>query len=167
MSNVLIGIIGVILFIGLALAGALFLGPRFQEATQNSKASAVVQATKQVADAANLYRIQEGTSLGTTELSLLQSRGYVKSVPSFGLGTALVAPDGCVGCADPKAIASVVVLDGTDGSRKLCEAIMKQVGGLPAGQGYSPTGELLLTTITKRDTGCGYDGANYFAYTRF
>ena len=42
MSNVLIGIIGVILFIGLALAGALFLGPRFQAATISSKASATV-----------------------------------------------------------------------------------------------------------------------------
>jgi len=42
MSNVLIGIIGVILFIGLALAGALFLGPRFQESTNNSRGSAVI-----------------------------------------------------------------------------------------------------------------------------
>ncbi len=61
MSNVLIGIIGVILFIGLALAGALFLGPRFQEATTNSKAAASVQIMKQIADAANLYTVQEGT----------------------------------------------------------------------------------------------------------
>ena len=62
MSNVLIGIIGVILFIGLALAGALFLGPRFQESTNNSRASAAVQAVAQVASAANMYRVQEGTA---------------------------------------------------------------------------------------------------------
>ena len=44
MSNVLIGIIGVILLIGLVLAGALFLGARFQAAADNSRASASVQA---------------------------------------------------------------------------------------------------------------------------
>lgn len=57
MSNVLIGIIGVILFIGLALAGALFLGPRFQDSTNNSKAAAVVQTMTQLANASNMYRI--------------------------------------------------------------------------------------------------------------
>src|SRR3546814_303803 len=60
MSNVLIGIIGVILFIGLALAGALFLGPRFQESTNNSRASASVQAVSQIASAANMFEVQEG-----------------------------------------------------------------------------------------------------------
>ena len=60
MSNVLIGIIGVILFIGLALAGALFLGPRFQDATINSKASAVVTAIQQVQSAVELYKVNTG-----------------------------------------------------------------------------------------------------------
>src|SRR3546814_18801710 len=60
MSNVLIGIIGVILFIGLALAGALFLGPRFQESTNNSRPSASVQAVSQIASAANMFAVQEG-----------------------------------------------------------------------------------------------------------
>src|SRR3546814_7999702 len=60
MSNVLIGIIGVILFIGLAIAGALFLGPRFQESTNNSSASASVQAVSQIASAANMFEVQEG-----------------------------------------------------------------------------------------------------------
>ncbi len=93
MSNVLIGIIGVILFIGLALAGALFLGPRFQEATINSKASAVVQIIHQVASAVQLYETNEGsqvtpsaanTTLATkTEASYKQlvEGGYLKSVP--------------------------------------------------------------------------------------
>jgi type II secretory pathway pseudopilin PulG len=69
MSNVLIGIIGVILFIGLALAGALFLGPRFQEATITSRSSAVVQALSQVANAANMYQTQEGKALRATNYS--------------------------------------------------------------------------------------------------
>ena len=81
MSNVLIGIIGVILFIGLALAGALFLGPRFQAATLSSKASAIVAATKQVADAAAMREISEGAPAATGSVSGLAPT-YLKSVPA-------------------------------------------------------------------------------------
>ncbi len=80
MSNVLIGIIGVILFIGLALAGALFLGPRFQESTNNSKASAAVQAVSQVAHAVNMYQAQEGAL--PADVTALTGAKYLKSVPS-------------------------------------------------------------------------------------
>lgn len=83
MSNVLIGIIGVILFIGLALAGALFLGPRFQEATITSKSSAVVQALTQVTHAASLYEVQEGRALRannySTNVQLLVDQKYLKT----------------------------------------------------------------------------------------
>jgi type II secretory pathway pseudopilin PulG len=80
-SNVLIGIIGVILFIGLALAGALFLGPRFQESTNNSKASAMVQAVSQVAHAANLYELQEGRKVADGSPTAL-APSYIKSIPT-------------------------------------------------------------------------------------
>ena len=80
MSNVLIGIIGVILFIGLALAGALFLGPRFQEATQDSKAATFVQQATQVAHARALYRLQEGTDpTDFAETGVMP--GYLKAKP--------------------------------------------------------------------------------------
>ena len=167
MSNVLIGIIGVILFIGLALAGALFLGPRFQEATQNSRAAAAIQGVHQITSAANMYRVQEGLPLGTGQLGLLRDKGYLKSVPNFGYGPSLLATDGCAGCADTKSIGVVFVLSGDEDDRKLCAAVMKQVGGLPDGQEYRPMGELLVTTMAKREAGCAYDGANYFVYSRF
>lgn len=86
MSNVLIGIIGVILFIGLALAGALFLGPRFQESTNNSKAAAQIQAMSQIAQAVNMYRVQEGST--TDDIGLLVSSRYLKSRPSSVTGPA-------------------------------------------------------------------------------
>ena len=83
MSNVLIGIIGVILFIGLALAGALFLGPRFQESRNNSTASAQVAGMKQVADAIGLYRLNEGRDDlprdSGTVIATLTNAGYLKA----------------------------------------------------------------------------------------
>ena len=168
MSNVLIGIIGVILFIGLALAGALFLGPRFQEATLNSKASAAVQAVHQISNAANMYRVQEGVNLGTTEMGLLQSKGYLKSIPTFGSAPMYqLAPDGCAGCADPKSIGVVFVLTNDVANRKLCGAIMRQVGGLPSGQEYNPDPEILINTLARQGTGCAFDSANLFVYSRY
>src|SRR3546814_16068064 len=91
MSNVLIGIIGVILFIGLALAGALFLGPRFQESTNNSRASASVQAVSQIASAANMFDVQEGRiaaviSDAVVDNDDLVERGSMKSVPTKPTG---------------------------------------------------------------------------------
>lgn len=82
MSNVLIGIIGVILFIGLALAGALFLGPRFQEVSSNSQASAVMTGLKQVSDAASLWGLQNGKNhVPSTGTAFLQP-DYLKTAPS-------------------------------------------------------------------------------------
>ena len=81
MSNVLIGIIGVILFIGLALAGALFLGPRFQQASASSQGAAVMTSLKQVADAGELWKTQEGRSFLPASGTGFLVPGYLKSAP--------------------------------------------------------------------------------------
>jgi hypothetical protein len=86
MSNVLIGIIGVILFIGLALAGATFLGPRFQQSTNMSKAAAVVAGMSQMADAAKLRKVSTGRSYPAGSADALIAEGYLKSRPLNPLG---------------------------------------------------------------------------------
>jgi hypothetical protein len=62
MSNVLIGIIGVILFIGLALAGALILGDDFKSASNSSQAAALMAQMKQAADAADMRKLKLGVA---------------------------------------------------------------------------------------------------------
>ena len=62
MSNVLIGIIGVILFIGLALAGALILGDDFKTASSASQAASVMSQLKQAADAADMRKLKLGVT---------------------------------------------------------------------------------------------------------
>jgi hypothetical protein len=62
MSNVLIGIIGVILFIGLALAGALILGDDFRSASSDSQAAAAVAQAQQVQAAVEMWRLKTGQS---------------------------------------------------------------------------------------------------------
>ncbi len=62
MSNVLIGIIGVILFIGLALAGALILGDDFRSASSSTTAATLMSQMKQAADAADMRKLKLGKS---------------------------------------------------------------------------------------------------------
>lgn len=87
MSNVLLGVIGVILFIGLALAGALFLGDRFKDTRNTSVAAASVAAVSQVSNAVNMYNaIEPEIARAGIEPSLLLSRQYLKAVPSNPTG---------------------------------------------------------------------------------
>ncbi len=66
MSNVLIGIIGVILFIGLALAGALILGDDFKTANSGTRAAAILSQGRQIQHALSMYYIKTGSPLPYT-----------------------------------------------------------------------------------------------------
>jgi hypothetical protein len=179
MSNVLIGIIGVILFIGLALAGALFLGPRFQESTNNSKASAIVQATTQVAHATSMYTVQEGVA--PVDSASLVSSKYLKSLPSNQLspaGFTILDDDGRTSDNPlvPNAAfkpAWVVTSAGTNAA--VCEAIERQTGNLPSGSTFSTTVTGWLAYAGSRKvTGCyrnnnglpGGNASDYLVYSR-
>ena len=74
MSNVLIGIIGVILFIGLALAGALILGDDFRSASNSTKASIAVANLNQVAQAATMYALKTGAPYSQNPIAGLSPR---------------------------------------------------------------------------------------------
>jgi hypothetical protein len=80
--NVLVGIIGVLLFIALALAGAAYLGPRFTQAMVNSKAMSVTQMTSQITSALTMRRGDEGVPIvARTQLMTLVPSGYLKALP--------------------------------------------------------------------------------------
>ena len=60
MSNVIIGIIGVILFIGLAIAGATFIGPLITEGASQKNAAVVLNSLSQTAAATRIYKMRTG-----------------------------------------------------------------------------------------------------------
>ena len=144
MSNVLIGIIGVILFIGLALAGALFLGPRFQESTNNAKASAIVQANAQLAQAAAIYRVQEGKDWDNTRPEGMLG-SYIKAMPtnvtSAQLGYGYRALDGNLAISTTVApgYSTTGWLPDDDTGRIVCGAIARQSGQTVAADGSPPS----------------------------
>lgn len=89
MSNVLIGIIGVILFIGLALAGALILGDDFKSASRDAKATALMSQMQQVSQALDMYRLKTGADFP----SYVQINGDARMIPRF-LKTSYIEPEG-------------------------------------------------------------------------
>lgn len=178
MSNVLIGIIGVILFIGLALAGALFLGPRFQESANNSKAAATAQAVKQISDAAAMRRTDTGAVLPSRTAALdasdaLVTEGFLKAIPQLPI----------TGASGPYIIneatgdwnglpANMVVYHVPDAQADTCKAMARQ-SGQPAGDATAYTGRI---TFPPQPTGCFWAAIainshaqfnTYIAYSRF
>ena len=128
MSNVLIGIIGVILFIGLALAGALFLGPRFQESRTNSDASATIQRVSQLAHATSLYELEQGRRFMPSQGMPWQelTPGYIKELPKDVTGRIDLNWNERISTP----IAYTVLGGPVDDARSLCAAIVKQTQSL-------------------------------------
>ena len=126
MSNVLIGIIGVILFIGLALAGALYLGPQFQNATSSSRASSTISTLSQLSSAINAKIIQndEDVLAGSSMDSLIAS-GHIKADPTNPTGgdpAAIYGPNGETASVE----AGMVAMRLNENAEAVCSAIAKQ-----------------------------------------
>jgi len=145
MSNVLIGIIGVILFIGLALAGALFLGDRFSNSRTQSEAARYMSEGSQISKAYEMFRLNEGAypdgepavttgeyaGLGVNDtdrrkLIQLKKSGYLKSIP-LGLSTGTNSTNGAWYVSDKAGAAFSLIGDDTV-AKAVCVEARKQAG---------------------------------------
>ena len=85
MSNVLIGVLAVILLIGLGIAGALYFGSKFSGLSNDAKAAKVVAEGSQIQSAYEMRRVTTGKTLtlgnGAQELETLKTEGYLKAIP--------------------------------------------------------------------------------------
>mgnify|MGYP001184296675 CR=1 FL=1 len=87
MWNVLLGVIGVVIFIGLALAGALFLGPKITNSGEEAKTAVYINESTQIARALEAYAIDNGRFPivdGVEPVTMLVSEGYLKKRPPGG-----------------------------------------------------------------------------------
>jgi hypothetical protein len=82
LANVLIGIVGVILFIGLALAGASFFGPVLSDAVVESRASGVVQSLSTVAKAVSVRNRELETLTSASATSSVLVPEYLEDLPT-------------------------------------------------------------------------------------
>ena len=134
MSNVLIGIIGVILFIGLALAGALILGEDFLTSSATAKASAVTSQMQQVSNAINMHNLKTDTVLTSAAYN---SNGYganlvprfLKSVPRNPVANyAYSAVDASGNGANTPIRFIYTHIGGDESSRQICRAVAEAAG---------------------------------------
>ena len=135
MSNVLIGVIGVILFIGLALAGALFLGGRFSQSQTESEAARLVTEGSQISSAYDLYSVNEGrypdgagsgaATPSDAKLDELVAKGYLKDKPAGGKPTSGYQNTWYI---DETKGAALTLIGDDSRSADVCKAARRQVG---------------------------------------
>jgi hypothetical protein len=121
-SNVLIGIIGVVLLIGLALAGALFLGDRFSQADNEAEATRFMQEGSQISQAFELHGLNEGgypSGNAAAKLQALVDKGYLKSVPVGGESAWAI---------DDSKGAALTYIGDTSASANICQAARRKAG---------------------------------------
>jgi len=176
MSNVLIGIIGVILFIGLAIAGALFLGPRFTDSKSTSTAAATIQATSQIAYAYSYSNAERAVKAQAGDNPSALTPGYLRSVPTNPAGSDVLKVVSATGSTTVGDGAMVVARLSTAAAARTCGAIVRQTANGKDtvgadGYGVSATAD----DIPKGPAGCfqvggtaiGDLGADqFYAFTR-
>lgn len=175
MSNVLIGIIGVILFIGLALAGALILGDDFQSASSSSKAATIVQGLQQVSNAYAMNTIKSGSTIsadqGDNVVALLVASRRLKTAPvnPMATGSPVIGYDDIGQRNATKPMGTIVMPLGAKGPQSLrdvCYAIEEQMGASnPAASVDTITPYNVKVTTDKR-VGCLWNtySNSYMAY---
>ncbi len=152
MSNVLIGIIGVILFIGLALAGALILGDDFTNASAASKAAVITSQLQQGVQGIGMYQLKTGRAMSAGEYntqgaSLLVPR-FLKTMPvNTTKGPDIFAQDVTGSTTTGNVYVLAAILPRQSSSKAICEAAAEAAGNTPGNAAAS---------MQHKGIGCGY-----------
>jgi len=167
-----IGIIGIVVVIGLAIAGAVYFGDQFQQSRSKSRAAAAIAATSQVANATSILLAQEGGSVAATAdvTAQLVTPGYLSTVPQNPMIPAnaprLMTQGGLLtGAAD------AAVIDLGSGAEVVCRQIGIQTGQLASNATASASSINIPVNISGcfralAGGGAGLTTGNHYAYTR-
>jgi hypothetical protein len=159
-SNVLIGIIGVILFIGLALAGALILGDDFSTASASSKAAAVTAQLQQGTQGVTMFQLKTGRTMTAgeynTQGSTLLTPRFLKIMPmNPSGGSAVFAQDITGSTTTGRAYILVATLPREAASKRICEAAAEAAGTTPGNASLS---------MQHKGIGCGFSPSDPLYY---
>jgi type II secretory pathway pseudopilin PulG len=157
LSNVLIGIVGVILFIGLALAGASFFGPSVAGSIQESKAMSAMRVVSETAMAV-VSRNRDTESVLPAALSAdALVPDYLSELPVNPVngGPVMLLTTGAQTSGGPATVVAIK-LSPTPEQIKICEAANLASGGPVPVRTYSQA-------IPTQRSGCVQSGVNYGA----
>jgi hypothetical protein len=162
-SSVLIGIIGVALFIGIAVGGAVFLGPQFERSQDSAVSERVVANLSEIATGINNARLSANITGGqtlATPFNLMQS-GFLTQVPEVPAGRGFVILDAsgvdASHASDPNAWSPRYVALSVVDDQGLCTMIERKAQNLPSGS-QVPTGTSSFSSLPNRPAGCFRDG---------
>lgn len=161
MSSVLIGIIGVALFIGIAIGGAVFLGPQFERSQDSAVASRIVSNLGEIASSISDARMALGTSGGSTLATPenLRDAGFLATVPDMPLntGNGWVVVDGAgydlAGSSSQATWTPRYVFLSLGADAELCTRVQRLVGNLASGGAVS-SGTTTIDAMAERPAGC-------------
>ena len=158
MSNVLIGLFGVVLFIGLALAGALVLGSDFRSSRESTAAAALGQQLQQIAAAINMYQLKTGRTLisqnYSTNMATLTPR-FLKALPINGYNRPqpFLTLDR-LGQSSSMPVGMVYTLIGSgEAARNVCRTIEEQAGAADPEDNIRPQ-DVATVMATRPRVGC-------------
>lgn len=181
MSNLLIGIIGVALFIGLAMGAALFIGPQFDEAQTNAQASDTVQAVATVATAISSYRLATGYNQGSalSSAQALVDAGFIRDVPMntafAGRQPQIVNAAGLdsANSGSPSTFSPKYVIMSLGSNQDLCTMIERKVGSITSSSTVSATARAMEGAVNRQvgcfrisSNGTGVQSGDYVVYSR-
>ena len=166
MSNVLIGIIGVILFIGLALAGALILGDDFKSSNAASRAAGLTSRTQQTAAAIEMYQLKTGQMV-TKNVDMSIDFLVPRFVKSTNTDTRVFSWNGTT-----RGVAWIYLPDDSQTSVDICGEIQRQNGQIGPNDAVNVSDSLLFSASANTTTGCirngnRADGARLAVFSRF
>ncbi|MAM84636.1 MAG: hypothetical protein CL472_08220 [Acidobacteria bacterium] len=174
MSNVLIGIIGVILFVGLALAGASYLGKEFGDASAKSQAAAISSVMQQTAHAATMYQAKRGIQLtGADGPTIVQRLVDSKTLKEY--------PRNIVNPGNPPIGANIngnhradlplrlfyMDLGDSEEAREVCRAIERISGGDDADQVVDNLNPFRERSNSQQRQGCIWNSSYYDRYVAY
>jgi hypothetical protein len=160
-SSVLIGIIGVALFIGIAIGGAVFLGPQFERSQDSAVASRVMSNLGEIAVSVSSARmglgVNGGMVLATPEN--LRDAGFLAAVPDIpvNLGASWLIVDGAgydlTGSPSQADWSPRYVFFSLGADVDLCTRTERLVGNLASGQTVS-TNATTIDAVAPHPSGC-------------
>lgn len=166
MSNVLIGIVGVILFIGLALAGAIVFGPVVTDVLAESKANGTMKTISSVAKAVAIRNRELETSTPAASTPALLVPQYLDEIPlnPVNANPVLLISEASNYTGAAAIVASKMPTDG----QAMCEYLNRNGGG--------PVGAIPMVTsvMPAQLSGCvrasgnfgPFSNGDYVAYIR-
>lgn len=164
MSNVILGMIGVILFIGMALAGATYFGPRLNQSVNQGAAATVVSELVAISagvQSRNSALETQTGSAGNANFLLPDYMDDAPKNPTFGKGPMLVNAAG-----DMSGNASYVIMEVIGGDvGALCLEINRLGrGGVVPTRSGPPTGQVLGSFWTNRNLTGNISSGSCVAY---